>query len=1062
MNTAVLFRSKRAEAWRFATARIGLLIAAAAFVWQPVHAEPSSVVTNVSQLTRIGSADGHESHVIRLEGDVWWSSPAQGRLVLRDTSGTAELELNLAGQPIRSGQRVRLEGNGTIARQGAAFRIGAKGAVVDNDGVHGMIEKSGAVYLPAGRHPIRVEWFNGVEKSGLQVDYAGPGLSRQRIPDTALFRFTADAAGGTGDSANGLEYRCYEVSGEVLPDFEKLTAVKTGTVANFDPGVAVRDSHVGLQFTGDLAVPQAGLYTFWTKSDDGSRLLVGEPTVRAEVTGTAEPPAPRRIAIGQTLREDEDGQWAELEGKVTFVREEPEGLVMELSAGAGRVRAELAEAGELSADHLLNSRLRATGFCQSANTTDGQKVPGVLLVPGRREIQFTEAPPHRTGAGADAMTDALPELTTAAEVHRLKREEAQRGYPVQFSGVVTCVLPERQAFTIQDATRGLYVEDVSENRSGPPEIGEYLEIEGTTDPRFFAPMVNARRVKHLGAGHLPEPVRPTWDQLMNGSLDAQYVELQGIVTAVQTNGITLLTREGVIQLELRVTRMKLEDVKRYEDALVRVRGCLLATWDYQTHQVKVGEIRVYGADILVDQPAPTDLFSSPEKTAAELLLFDPQASVFQRVKVSGQIVHVRAPEYFMMQGGDGLRFILKQPANLQASDEVEVVGFPELFGNVSPVLREAVARKTGQAPLPATKKVSVDDLIRADHDSTRVRVEGLLAGVRKTPSGQVLEMQSGVRTFAARLSAGDDAPGSLAVGSRLELTGVYAGQGGNRTAGQHIASFELLLNSPADIRVLARPPWWTLERLLIIVGALACVLAAAALWITQLHRQVEQRTAELGAQIQERQRVEHQRAMEQERARIAQDLHDELGSGITEISMLAARAKSASAPEEKRSGYLEQVGSKAREMVTALDEIVWAMNPGHDSLASLVSYFCLYADRFLGLAGIAWKYEGAAEPPDCVLNSRHRHQLFLAFKEALTNVVRHSGAAEVRLGIQVEAGQVRLTIADKGCGLSAGARTGEMNGVANMRSRIEKLGGRFEIASEPGRGTTLTFSVPAN
>ena len=114
--------------------------------------------------------------------------------------------------------------------------------------------------------------------------------------------------------------------------------------------------------------------------------------------------------------------------------------------------------------------------------------------------------------------------------------------------------------------------------------------------------------------------------------------------------------------------------------------------------------------------------------------------------------------------------------------------------------------------------------------------------------------------------------------------------------GQDITSFELLLNLAADIKVLARPPWWTLERLLVIVGVLVCVLAAAALWITQLHRQVEQRTAELEIQIRQRQNVEHQRAMEQERARIAQDLHDELGSGITEISMLAARAKFASAP----------------------------------------------------------------------------------------------------------------------------------------------------------------------
>ena len=291
---------------------------------------------------------------------------------------------------------------------------------------------------------------------------------------------------------------------------------------------------------------------------------------------------------------------------------------------------------------------------------------------------------------------------------------------------------------------------------------------------------------------------------------------------------------------------------------------------------------------------------------------------------------------------------------------------------------------------------------------------------------------------------------------------MYAARGNNRVAGQDVGSFELLLGSAADIHVLARPPWWTLERLLIIVGALAFVLIITVLWITQLSRTVEKRTAQLETEIRERQRIENQRAMEQERARIAQDLHDELGSGITEIGMLAARAKSASALEERRSGYLEQMGLKAREMVTSLDEIVWAMNPKHDSLGSVVSYFCLYADRFLGLANITWRLEDTAGPPDHVLDSRQRHQLFLAFKEALTNVVRHADATEVRLGVRVEQGEVKLAITDNGRGLPAGGHTEAMDGVANMRARIEKLGGRFEVASEAGRGTTLRFCLPSS
>jgi len=336
----------------------------------------------------------------------------------------------------------------------------------------------------------------------------------------------------------------------------------------------------------------------------------------------------------------------------------------------------------------------------------------------------------------------------------------------------------------------------------------------------------------------------------------------------------------------------------------------------------------------------------------------------------------------------------------------------------------------------------------------------VLVSVRGTQMEQILEIQNGVRTFVARLDATNGSVESLPVGSQLELTGVYSGQGGNRAVGQDISSFELLLNSPADIKVLARPPWWTLERLLIGMGALACVLAVTVLWITQLHRKVEARTAELEVQIQERQRVEHQRAMEQERARIAQDLHDELGSGITEISMLVTVAGSGSGADNGPGRHLEEIGDRARQMVTALDEIVWAMNPKHDSLMSLVSYSCLYADRFLKLANIACQLKGAVDLPDRAVSSVHRHEFFLAFKEALTNVARHSGATEVRLGVRLIGNRLRLSIADNGRGLASDAAGQSGDGLVNMRARLEKMGGRFAIASQPGRGTTVRFYMP--
>jgi signal transduction histidine kinase len=114
------------------------------------------------------------------------------------------------------------------------------------------------------------------------------------------------------------------------------------------------------------------------------------------------------------------------------------------------------------------------------------------------------------------------------------------------------------------------------------------------------------------------------------------------------------------------------------------------------------------------------------------------------------------------------------------------------------------------------------------------------------------------------------------------------------------------------------------------------------------------------------------------------------------------------------------------------------------------------------LANIGWKLTGPTGPSELTLDSRRRHQLFLAFKEALTNVVRHSGATEVNVSIQHDQHRLQMGVTDNGRGLPAGGRTENMDGVNNMRRRIEKLGGRFEIISEPGQGVMVRFDVPSD
>lgn len=296
---------------------------------------------------------------------------------------------------------------------------------------------------------------------------------------------------------------------------------------------------------------------------------------------------------------------------------------------------------------------------------------------------------------------------------------------------------------------------------------------------------------------------------------------------------------------------------------------------------------------------------------------------------------------------------------------------------------------------------------------------------------------------------------------------INSGMDGAKSAGRFVLSRgpnvsidELRIGQTwADVTPPGQPPGQPLVAVVVLGGG----LMVAGLWIAQLRRKVTERSAALKAQIQQRQKAEHQRLMEQERARIAHDLHDELGADIVEISMLATRAQDDVAGGAGEQRCLSQMVDKSRQMVAKLEEIVWAMNPEHDSLGDLVSYFSFFADRFLSLANIKLTVDTSAAAANLAVDARVRHQLFLGFKEALTNVVKHSGANEVRLVVRVTDETLRVEVADNGGGLrTPDAASGSHEGIANMRRRMEKLGGQFEIAAVPGQGTTVKFLVPLN
>ena len=233
-------------------------------------------------------------------------------------------------------------------------------------------------------------------------------------------------------------------------------------------------------------------------------------------------------------------------------------------------------------------------------------------------------------------------------------------------------------------------------------------------------------------------------------------------------------------------------------------------------------------------------------------------------------------------------------------------------------------------------------------------------------------------------------------------------------------------------------------------------------------------------------RLEQQHAIERDRTRIAKDIHDDIGAGLTQITLLSELARR---EPEQTGKHLERISAAARQLTRAMDEIVWAVDPQHDTLNGLMDYISAYAEDFLRTAGIRCRMDLPATLPAARVDAELRYNLFLALKEALNNVVKHAGATEVWLRLRLDAAAFTLIVQDNGKGLAgeplahqeeaeagldkkrrgSASRSGPSPtgtdrlaaglGLVNLEKRLAAVGGRCAVYSDAGRGTRVEMTV---
>jgi signal transduction histidine kinase len=227
---------------------------------------------------------------------------------------------------------------------------------------------------------------------------------------------------------------------------------------------------------------------------------------------------------------------------------------------------------------------------------------------------------------------------------------------------------------------------------------------------------------------------------------------------------------------------------------------------------------------------------------------------------------------------------------------------------------------------------------------------------------------------------------------------------------------------------------------------LGACLTVAVLWVRQGLRLALQ--------------TRSQNLLERERARIARDMHDDLGSGLTQLTLLGELVLRETPREGDTRNRLNELCAKSRALLRSMDEIVWTVNPRRDTVKDFAAFISEHAQEFLASTAIRCRQEVMAELPAVPLDLPERRNLLLAVKEAIRNAARHSGADEVTLKLAIVDNSLKVVVEDNGRGFSSAENPDARNGMTNMKQRLADIGGSFTLNSSPGKGCRITFLLP--
>jgi PAS domain S-box-containing protein len=487
------------------------------------------------------------------------------------------------------------------------------------------------------------------------------------------------------------------------------------------------------------------------------------------------------------------------------------------------------------------------------------------------------------------------ELRTAENVRRLTAEQAAQRLPVRLRGVVTFFDERLFSRFLQDDTAGIYLFLSTNTPSFSLSVGQWVEIQGVTSPGEYAPIVVPEQVRVLALTNLPAAKPVTFEQLASGQEDSQFVEIEGIVRSIHldepSSFLQIEIATGGGRLTVYVTGLSDAETQNLLGSTVRVRGVCSTQFNRQRQLFHIRLLVPRLEDFQVKKPAAGDPYAIPTQSIGSLLQFAPQGTYGRQVKVAGTVIYQELGSTLVIQNEkQGLLVQTKQPTPLRPGDCVEVLGFPAQ-GEYTPILQDAIFRKTGSGPEPEPAAIGLDDALKGAHDCRLVRLEASLLDRARYSREQFLVLEAGHFIFNAYQELGAAPISGLQNGSKVSVTGVCLIEPGSTwMAGEawRAKSFRLLLRSPADVVVLKAPPWWNLQKMLWMISLLGVVVLAAFAWVAVLRRRVQKQTGII------RQKLQAEAALKERYEVLFENANDmvftlDLGGCITSVNSSGER-----------------------------------------------------------------------------------------------------------------------------------------------------------------------------